>query len=248
MSNGALNVNKQVVQKNGTLEITQVIGDSHQLYIFMRFTAPKGTVLNAERYAFDGPKSDFYIDGVHSNYGYGWISIPDENPNDNITDFVMTIHSEMSTMGHKISLDLEDLCAAAPIPDEFKPILTGKWSTSFNLDFKDTSRTYVPAQSVKVHGYDATVESITLSPISIAMKLASANMQGIWDAADQTENEPRFPITILYKDGTSETTVEPVFSTSQGYNAIFFVTPFGKVVNDKEISAVSFFGTVIPIE
>jgi hypothetical protein len=53
LSNGALNVNRQISQKNGTLEITQVIGDRHQLYIFMRFTAPKGTILDAERYAFD---------------------------------------------------------------------------------------------------------------------------------------------------------------------------------------------------
>ena len=95
LANGAYVVDKQVKNRNGTLDIKQVIGDSNVTLILMDFTAPKGTVLNEAHYSFE----DIDIDFGYGFAGYGIISLKDENLNDNKISLIMRIQTNDSLAG-----------------------------------------------------------------------------------------------------------------------------------------------------
>ncbi len=265
LANGAYVVDKQVKNKNGTLEIKQVIGDSNLTYILMDFTAPEGVILNADRYRFDSSING--VDSYHGVYSVGFTKLEDENPEDNKISMVMTLNTEQSLVGGKISLDFKELQGAADLPKtfeeaaardskeyEFKTVLNGTWSTSFKLDFKDYSKTYTPNSKVMVHGHEATLKSIAISPISITVKFESPYTKEIHNAVpfEQVEYNTyldKYPVTIHYKDGSQETTT---YLTGMALgdslaNTTISVKRFEKVINDKEIKSIEFFDTEVLI-
>lgn len=264
LANGAYIVDKQVKNKNGTLEIKQVIGDSNLTYILMDFTAPEGMALNAERYRFDYLVD---VDGYSGSYGIGFTKLEDENPSDNKISLIMTLKTEKSLMGGTIKLKLKDLEAAGPLPktfDEaatvdpeaqiFKTIIKGDWNSSFKLNYKDYSRTYTPNSKLMIYGHEATLQSVSVSPISITVKFTSPFTKEIHKTSPFTQVEydtylDKFPITIHYKDGSKETTTYLNGMTLGNYlsNTTISVKTFEKMINDKEIESLEFFDTVIAI-
>ncbi|MCR6546942.1 DUF4179 domain-containing protein [Dehalobacterium formicoaceticum] len=265
LANGAYIVDKQVKNKNGTLEIKQVIGDSNLTYILMDFTAPKSITLNDDRYRFDSSING--VDSYHGVYSVGFTKLEDENPEDNKISMVMTLNTEQSLVGGKIRLDFKELQGAEDLPKtfkeaaardskeyEFKPIIKGTWSTSFKLDFKDYSKTYTPNSKVMVHGHEATLKSIAISPISVTVKFESPYTEEIHNAVpfEQVEYDTyldKFPVTINYKDGSQETTTYATGMTLGSYssNTTISIKRFEKVINDKEIKSIEFFDLEIPI-
>ncbi len=264
LGNGAYNVNQQVVNKNGTLRIKQVIGDSNLTYILMDFIAPEDVVLNADRYRFD---TYVDVDSYNGSYGYGFTKLEDENTNDNKISLVMTFNTQKSLMGRNMKLIMKDLEAAANLPKTFKEATTvdpdaqvfksqihGSWETSFKLDFKDYSRTFEPNQKLMLYGYEATLQSIAVSPISITIKFESPYTREINNASSSEAVEYNtylddFPVTINYKDGTKETTTY-LTGMTVGDNlskTTVSVKKFEKVINDKDIESIEFFDTVITI-
>ncbi|RAV14877.1 DUF4179 domain-containing protein [Paenibacillus contaminans] len=256
LSNGAYVVDKQVVNESGSLTIKQVIGDSNLIYILMDFTAPEGTVLNAARYRFMDPNISTEDHGVRST---GFKVLDDGNPNDNKISLVMNIMTENSVAGQTAHFKFKDLQAADPLPGIFQTVIPGSWETTFKLDFKEYSKIYNVNQSIAMFDYKAVIKSISVSPISITLKIESSSSKEISEASEAasklkqtSENEylDRYPITIKYKDGTSETT-----STFNGMsvadriaNQILTIKTFENVINDKEIASIVFLGAEIPIE
>jgi len=252
LSNGAYVVDKQVANEDGILTIKQVIGDSNLTYILMDFTAPEGTVLNAARYRF--------LDTFMSNTGQnsrstGFNVLDDENPNDNKISLVMSIFTKNSIAGQTVRFIFNDLQAADPLPGIFETVLSGPWETTFKLDFKEYSNLYEVDQKVDMFGYEAVLKSISVSPIAISLKIESGFLKGINEASggfkEIGENEylDNYPITINYKDGTSETT--SIFTgltvTDNLIDEIFSVKTFENVINDRAIASFVFFDKEIPI-
>ncbi|MFC5472259.1 hypothetical protein ACFPPD_26600 [Cohnella suwonensis] len=105
-------------------------------------------------------------------------------------------------------------------------------------------------------GYPAVLKTISVSPISISLKIEGKSLNEINEASGKLkefgDNEfeylDNYPITINYKDGTSETT--SIFTglhvTEFGVQMLTIKT-FEHVINDKEIASIVFFGTEIPI-
>lgn len=264
LANGAYVIDKKVKTKDGTLEIKQILGDSNLTYILMDFIAPEGVTLNANRYRFD---SSVDVDNYNGSYGIGFTKLEDENPEDNKISMIMTLNTERSLMGGKIRLKFKELEGAAHLPktfeeaairdsDEyvFKTVIKGNWSTSFKLDFKDYSRTYTPNSKVMVYGHEATLQSISISPISITVKFESPFTKEISEAApfEQVEYNTyldRFPVTINYKDGSQETTTYVTGMALGDYlsNTTMSIKVFEKIINDKEIESIEFFDTVLTI-
>jgi len=265
LASGAYVVEKQVKNKNGILEIKQVIGDSNLTYISMDFIAPEGVVLNAERYRFD---CNVDVNSYSGPYGIGFTKLEDENPNDNKISIIMALHTEKSLIGGDIKLKLRELEAAGPLPKTFeeaatvdpkaqvfKTVVKGSWDTSFKLNFKDYSRTYEPNSKLMLYGYEATLQSIAVSPISITIKFSSPFTREIHEASpfEQIEYDTyldEFPVTINYKDGSKETTRYSSGMMVGDYlsNTTVSIKIFDKLINDKEIESIEFFNVVIPID
>lgn len=262
LANGAYVVDKQVKNKNGTLEIKQVIGDSNLTYILMDFIAPEGVILNADRYRFD---CDVDVDNYSSFYSIGFTKLEDEDPADNKISLILELQTERPLQGGKMKLRLKELEGAAFLPETFeeatgieeeditfKTVLQGDWRTSFMLDFKDISRTYTPNSKVNVYGYEAMLESVSVSPISIVIKFTSPFTREIHEAApfEQVEYNlyrDAFPVTIHYKDGSEETTV---YATGMSHgdflgNKNLSVKKFENMINDKKIEFIEIFDTIV---
>lgn len=249
LSNGAYVVDKTVENDYGSLTIKQVIGDGNLTYILMDFTAPEGTVLNATRYRFHTS-----ITTNESFHGTGFEVLDDENPNDNKISLVMNIMTDRSLAGQTVDLKLYDLQAADPFPGIFETIIPGPWETNFKLDFKEYSTFYQIDQSFTMFGYKAILNTISVSPISIALKINSGSLKEINDASRSKEIGPNeyldnFPITINYKDGTSETTsiFTGLAKSDLLSNQLLTIKTFENVINDKEITSIVFFDKKIPI-
>lgn len=250
LANGAYVVNKKVANKNGVLTIKQVIGDSNLTYILMDFTAPKGTVLDAARYRFQYPSIDAL--DFHSS---GFMVLDDGNPNDNSISLVMSVMTKKSMAGQMARFQFTDLQAADPLPGEFETIIPDTWETAFKLDFKEYSTLYQVNQKINMYGYDAVLKSIAVSPISISLKVESETFKEINEAAGEFvevgENEhlDNYPVTIKYKDGSSETTTifNGMHSIEYGTGHMLTIKTFENVINDKEIASIVFFDKEIPI-
>lgn len=268
--NGAYIVNEKIQNKNGTLEIKHVLGDSNLTYILFDFTAPEGVVLDADRYDFGYSLES--VSNYQGHFGYGFEKLEDENPDDNKISMVMILKAEHSLMGETIRLKFEDLKGAPKLPKTFeeadghdseefafKTVVEGTWVTSFKLDFKDYSTTYTPDSKVTVHGYEATLKSIAISPISVTVKFQSPFLDEIYEAAPDELVEyntypDKFPVTINYKDGSQEITTYETGMTLGKYTVddytsdeVISVKRFESIINDKEIESIEFFDIIIPV-
>lgn len=249
LSNGAYVVGKTVENEYGSLTFKQVIGDGNLTYILMDFTAPEGTVLNAARYRFDTS-----ITTNQSFHSTGFEVLNDGNPNDNKISLIMNIMTDISLADQTVNLKLYDLQAADLFPGNFKTIIPGPWETSFKLEFKEYSTLYQIDQSFTMFGYTAILKTISVSPISITLKINSGSLKEINAASRFKEIGPNeylddFPITINYKDGTSETTSIFTGLSRSNYmsNQMVTIKTFENVINDKEIASIVFFDKEIPI-
>ncbi|AIQ59881.1 hypothetical protein [Paenibacillus borealis] len=250
LSNGAYAVDQTIDNEYGSLTIKQVIGDSNLTYILMDFTAPEGTVLNAARYRF--------LSMTTTNQSYhstGFEVLGDGDPNDNKLSLVMNIMTENSLAGQTIDFNLYDLQAADPLPGIFETVIPGSWKTSFKLDFKEYSTLYQINQGITMYGYEAILKTISVSPISITLKIDSGSLKEINKAAGRSEEIALnvylddFPVTINYKDGTSETTSIFTGLATSDYlsNQMLTIKTFDNLINEKEIVSFKFFGKVFPV-
>lgn len=256
LENGAQLVNKKAVNENGIIEVKQIIGDSNLIYVLLDFTAPEGTVLDAKRYRFETHLSFDHMSSNSSSTGYTLLD--DENPSDNKISLMMSYLTKNRTIaGSPVTLMLSNLEAADVYPDIFEKVNPGSWKIKFNLDYKDMSTTYQIDQGISLYNYEATLSSISISPISVTIKVDSAHTKEISEAASRSSREiglneyaDHYPITIHYKDGTSETTAvfKGMSSGDLITNTITIVKPFTPIINDKEIKAVEFFDKVIPMD
>jgi len=255
LENGIYEVNKQITDKNGTLHIKQVIGDSNLTYILMDFTASEETVLDAARYRFNAGRLNYDFGPDNSNlHGPGFTLLDDGHPNDNKISLVMSLVTKNSTQGGTLNIRFDGLEAADPLPGVFETVVAGKWEADLKLDFINNATMYSIHKPISIHGYQATLSTISISPISIALKLNSPFAREINNTAREVNetdlNRGEYPVTIIYKDGTTEATStidSTEVMTSYTDNTIIAITPFEKVINDKEIESIVFFDTVIPI-
>ncbi|QGQ98050.1 hypothetical protein EHS13_25725 [Paenibacillus psychroresistens] len=251
LSNGAYVVGKQVANENGSLTIKQVIGDSNLTYILMDFTAPADTVLDSARYRFEYPM----ITSNQQSHSMDFKLLDDGNSNDNKISMVMSVLTKTSMAGQTVHFKFNDVQAADPFPGVFETVLPGSWETAFKLDFKEYSHLYQIDQNITMFGYEAVLKTISVSPIAISLKIESTLVKEIDKAAGKPQeigkNEylDKYPITINYIDGTSETT--SIFTGEyQGdliSGQILTIKTFENVINDKEITSIVFFDKKVQI-
>ena len=253
IAQGAYVVDKSDRNPNGTLEVKQVIGDSNLVYLLLEFTAPEGTILDLDGYRFSGSLDA----GQQQTAGAGFIKIADDNENDNKITLVMCTPTREPLAGSHAMLELYDL-EGANTGEEYQTVLSGSWSVRFPLDFEDCSVTYPIAQTISAEGYDITLQSISVSPLSVTLRANSPYTREIIQSLDEkyapySDDSPRwFPVTIHYEDGSTETASHGVHmgSTSEINHLtgnILDIITFDSLINDKEIDFIEICGTDIPL-
>lgn len=142
--------------------------------------------------------------------------------------------------------------------EEYQTVLSGSWSVRFPLNFEDCSVTYPIAQTISTEGYDITLQSISVSPLSVTLRANSPYTREIIQSLDEkyapySDDSPRwFPVTIHYEDGSTETASHGVHmgSTSEINHLtgnILDIITFDSLINDKEINFIEICGTDIPL-
>ena len=250
LSDGAYTVNERVVHENGTLTIKQVIGDGNLTYLLMDFAAPQGTVLDAARYRFEHPMITTDQQYVSTNFEV----LDDENPHDNQISLIMSIMSQDPLAGQTAHFKFRDLQAAAPFPGIFETVIPGTWEADVSLNFKAYSTLYPVKRKLAMFGYEAVLQTISVSPISITLKIESESLKEIDQAAGRLkeigDNEylDHYPVTIKYQDGTSSTTsLFTGLALSDFLNGeLLTIKTFEQVINEKDIASIVFFGQEIP--
>ena len=217
----------------------------------MDFTAPEETALNLARYRFEGStmlsNQDF-----HSKT---FFLLDDDDEEDNKISMMMSIMSKESLMNQDVSFDFANLQGSDSSTSPFYTVISGEWKTSLRLSFKDYSTEFQVDQDITMFGYPATVNTVSISPISVTLQITSPHLPEIdqagraWSQLEQNKDLDRYPVTINYQDGTCESTSEFNTMTLSEYdqNEMLTIRPFEAVINDNEITSILFCGTELTI-
>ena len=243
LANGAYVVDKQISNKNGTLEVKQILGDENTVYILMDFTAPDGTVLDAEHYRFDPTKSDYSM-RLGETYESAFIKIEDDDPSDNKISLIMLIGSEHTTAGEIMTLHLVDLYASydqvSNIPETIA--VPGEWNISFPLNFKNVSCSYDIDKSIALYGESFQMEAVSVSPLSISLTITGDFKTSIGDNKDFNIV---FPVSLVFDDGSILTTTcdTAQMSAHASYtnNKLTITQRFHQVIDSDRVRSIIIF-------
>lgn len=254
LAQGAYPVNRTDSNENGTLTVKQVLGGSDLLYILLDFTAPPGESLDYARYQFESSEFDTGLGGTSS---WKFDTIETEEKGDTTISLVMSVLSEQIPTDGTVYLKLGGLQGAGPFPGAFETIVPGTWEVSFPLDIRENVRGQSADLPVTMFGYAARLKTVSLSPVSVALKLESASAREISEAGSggmgrelaPNVHEDAFPVTVHYADGTAETTgifrglCQIEFRTGE----IWIVKTFPAAIDDRQVRSIEFFGVEVAV-
>jgi hypothetical protein len=141
-------------------------------------------------------------------------------------------------------------------PDQFVELYTGEWS--FNIVFDpagDTSKTVMTGQGLSAGGYDFTVNSVEITPLTCTAKISSdeeyydrldSRWQDVWNALyDKVQG-----FTVSFKDGTRLDSSQLDFSGSGGGQPGLFEVhvQFKVPIPVEQVASVTMGGIEIPLK
>ncbi len=175
VSQAVQNLDSTCTVDGWTVTASQVLGDKTQLRVLLDVTAPEGTVLPNGDYRLELPILDpdviFTVDKVE-----------DDEPTDNKMSFVLssvqakdyrgqTVKFHMEGISRYKKYTLEELNAGAN-PLDVDRLVAGDFNLTFQLNYQDTSVTYNPGAEIDTAYGKIQVDEITLSPLSVFIKLS----------------------------------------------------------------------------
>ena len=175
VSQAVQNLDSTCTVDGWTVTASQVRGDKTQLRVLLDVTAPEGTVLPNGDYRLELPILDpdviFTVDKVE-----------DDEPTDNKMSFVLssvqakdyrgqTVKFHMEGISRYKKYTLEELNAGAN-PLDVDRLVAGDFDLTFQLNYQDTSVTYNPGAEIDTAYGKIQVDEITLSPLSVFIKLS----------------------------------------------------------------------------
>ena len=257
VSQAVQNLDSTCTVDGWTVTASQVLGDKTQLRVLLDVTAPEGTVLPNGDYRLELPILDpdviFTVDKVE-----------DDEPTDNKMSFVLssvqakdyrgqTVKFHMEGISRYKKYTLEELNAGAN-PLDVDRLVAGDFNLTFQLNYQDTSVTYNPGAEIDTAYGKIQVDEITLSPLSVFIKLSG----------EGTVIEPG---TRLVFDGEVSAfevddkgniiKVEPVQVVDKGGNVIPYRTgdtqpdsvtmTFAGIIDPNEVAAIIINNVEVPL-
>ena len=236
------------------LRIEQVIADRYCAAVLIDFTAPEGTILDQDYYAFDRSVSATSRDGVKmQTYGIGWEVLPSntENETGRHATILMTIHSmdgEFNFLGAKVKLTLNGLYR-----DNWggELVVPGRWSCTFTLPETDPGRLCTVNEPVEIEGKNAVLTTLYVSPLSLTCEIK----QGTDDLKETVEP--------IYSDEGKES-IAPEVTLQSGEtvgaaDSLFLITKYldkrgrycfrmDEILDPETVSSVAVFGEMFSVE
>ena len=209
-----------------TITADAIVGDTHSYAIVYSISREDGqplvtqaTLDGSEEYEGRLPLSfEEYdlrptgpLDSLSSGGGGGFSHFYDADPTDNAIQFVAFWTSDTPIRSGKVSTTFRGLYDTTESYANKTLLAEGPWTLDFTMDFEDSSIALPAGQAIQVSGMDATLDSITLSPLSIMVEYTVH--QEIPEAERETgqtdkANDPYapfrdLPVTLTYTDGST---------------------------------------------
>ena len=254
LSTAAVPMNIVKRDSGAVMRIEQVIADRYCAAVLIDFTAPEGTVLDQDYYAFDRSVSATSRDGVEMDtYGIGWEVLPSstEDETGRHAAILMTIHSlkgKFNFIGAKVKLTLDGLYRDNCLEELVVP---GRWSCTFTLPETDPGRLCTVNEPIEIEGKNAVLTTLYVSPLSLTCEIK----QGTDDLKETVE-------PIYSDDGKESIAPEVTLQNGETVGAadwLFLITNFvdkrgrycfrmDEILDPETVSSVSAFGETFSIE
>lgn len=254
LSTAAVPMNIVKRDSGAVMRIEQVIADRYCAAVLIDFTAPDGTVLDQDYYAFDRFVSATSRDGVEMDtYGIGWEVLPSstEDETGRHATILMTIHSlkgEFNFIGAKVKLTLNGLYRDNCLEELVVP---GRWSCTFTMPETDPGRLCTVNEPIEIEGKNAVLTTLYVSPLSLTCEIK----QGKDDLKETVE-------PIYSDDGKESIAPEVTLQSGETIGAadrLFLITKYldkrgrycfrmDEILDPETVSSVSVFGETFSVE
>ena len=254
LSTAAVPMNIVKRDSGAVMRIEQVIADRYCAAVLIDFTAPDGTVLDQDYYAFDRIVSATSRDGVEmETYGIGWeiLQSSTEDETGRHATILMTIHSlkgEFNFIGAKVKLTLDGLYRDNCLEELVVP---GRWSCTFTMPETDPGRLCTVNEPIEIEGKNAVLTTFYVSPLSLTCEIK----QGTDDLKETVE-------PIYSDDGKESIAPEVTLQNGETVGAadwLFLITNYAdkrgrycfqmdEILDPETVSNVTVFGETFSIE
>ena len=254
LSTAAVPMNIVKRDSGAVMRIEQVIADRYCAAVLIDFTAPDGTVLDQDYYAFDRIVSATSRDGVEmETYGIGWEVLPSstEDETGRHATILMTIHSlkgEFNFIGAKVKLTLNGLYRDNWLEELVGP---GRWSCTFTMPETDPGRLCTVNEPIEIEGKNAVLTTLYISPLSLTCEIK----KGTDDLKETVE-------PIYSDDGKESIAPEVTLQNGETVGAadwLFLITNYAdkrgrycfqmdEILDPETVSNVTVFGETFSIE
>lgn len=254
LSTAAVPMNIVKRDRGAVMRIEQVIADRYCAAVLIDFTAPEGTVLDQDYYAFDRSVSGTSRDGVEMDtYGIGWEVLPSstEDETGRHATILMTIHSlkgEFNFIGAKVKLTLDGLYRDNWLEELVVP---GRWSCTFTMPETDPGRLCTVNEPIEIDGKNAVLTTLYVSPLSLTCEIK----QGTDDLKETVE-------PIYSDDGKESIAPEVTLQNGETVGAadwLFLITNYAdkrgrycfqmdEILDPETVSNVTVFGETFFVE
>lgn len=254
LSTAAVPMNIVKRDSGAVMRIEQVIADRYCAAVLIDFTAPEGTVLDQDYYAFDRSVSATSRDGVEmETYGIGWEVLPSSTEDEmgRHATILMTIHSlkgEFNFIGAKVKLTLNGLYRDNCLEELVVP---GRWSCTFTMPETDPGRLCTVNEPIEIEGKNAVLTTLYISPLSLTCEIK----KGTDDLKETVE-------PIYSDDGKESIAPEVTLQSGETIGAadwLFLITNYvdkrgrycfqmDEILDPETVSSVSAFGETFSVE
>ena len=254
LSTAAVPMNIVKRDSGAVMRIEQVIADRYCAAVLIDFTAPDGTVLDQDYYAFDRSVSATSRDGVEMDtYGIGWEVLPSstEDETGRHATILMTIHSlkgEFNFIGAKVKLTLNGLYRDNCLEELVVP---GRWSCTFTMPETDPGRLCTVNEPIEIEGKNAVLTTLYISPLSLTCEIK----KGTDDLKETVE-------PIYSDDGKESIAPEVTLQSGETIGAadwLFLITNYAdkrgrycfqmdEILDPETVSSGAVFGVMFSVE
>lgn len=254
LSTAAVPMNIVKRDSGAVMRIEQVIADRYCAAVLIDFTAPEGTVLDQDYYAFDRNVSATSRDGVEmETYGIGWEVLPSSTEDEmgRHATILMTIHSlkgEFNFIGAKVKLTLNGLYRDNCLEELVVP---GRWSCTFTMPETDPGRLCTVNEPIEIEGKNAVLTTLYISPLSLTCKIKQ-----------ETDDLKETVEPIYSDDGKESIAPEVTLQSGETIGAadwLFLITNYAdkrgrycfqmdEILDPETVSSVSAFGETFSVE
>lgn len=143
--------------------------------------------------------------------GGGYSRFYDADPNDNAIQFMEVWTFSSPIRPGKVTATFQGLYEASEDYLDKELLAEGPWKLEFHMAFEDSSVSLPAGQDFTLNGMDATLDAVTLSPLSIMVEYTvhqevpqAERENGLEDGGNDPYAPFRdLPIVITYTDGTT---------------------------------------------